>query len=83
MLGDRKPWKERVERDTPIIQQAIDAAVAEKCGALVAALRIYANKDEWYGSPWKLTFDSSHMDGDGWETAARALAAHRGGNGKD
>jgi hypothetical protein len=45
--------------------------------ALIKALKVYANKAEWsvyHGSHWKLMFNSAHRDGDGWETAAEALA---------
>ena len=44
---------------------------------LEEALAIYADKEQWYveedNSPWSLLFDSSHMDGNGWQTAKEAL----------
>lgn len=37
------------------------------------ALKHYADRNEWSGYPWKLQYNSSHIDGDGWVTAETAL----------
>ena len=46
---------------------------AKRIKELEAALKIYANENEWTGIPWRLLFNSDHMDAGGYETARRAL----------
>jgi hypothetical protein len=48
------------------------------CKELVEALEKYADPEEWSGYPWKLLFNSSEYDGDGYSIAEMALAKHKG-----
>lgn len=48
----------------------------QKCERLRKALEFYADRDEWFGNEtggWDLCFNSTEVDGHGWEVAERAL----------
>lgn len=53
------------------------ATLQAKLKIATEALEYYADKSEWEklcaGSPWKLYFESSTVDGDGYEVAQKAL----------
>lgn len=66
------------------ISKIIERLVAENARlranekVLVEALKQYAKENEWSSesgnAPWKMVFNNSFMDGDGYERAKQALA---------
>lgn len=70
--------KERDELDSE--GEALDNEIVKLQAlgdAMAEALKHYANKKEWstgtIQNPWKLVFNSSNVDGDGWKIAEDAL----------
>lgn len=58
-------------------QKRIDELGA-KLAIAVDALEFYADGNEWSGHPWKLLFNSRHVDDDGCAVATKALNKIKG-----